>query len=139
MVSIPADGVLVTGDLVHDLEPLFQSSHPRDWLETARKVRAMPFEVFVGGHGNAHRGKDIMDRWIGYVSLMIAEIDAARLRGQTLEDARATITGNLLTWLARDGNGAIIQRTRESLMTEWIINPLEGAVGWGIEMAWARL
>jgi glyoxylase-like metal-dependent hydrolase (beta-lactamase superfamily II) len=139
VVAVPADRVLVTGDLVHGLEPLFQSSHPREWLETLRALRALPFDILIGGHGDSHDDKAIVDKWIRYVEIMVAEIEAAKIRGESFESAHARIEADLLRWLRSDDTGSRIQRSREALMTEWLIGSLDGAVHNGVENAWRRL
>lgn len=63
VLLIPEEKFLITGDLVHDYEPLFWDADIDNWLKVLKKVKALDFDYFAGGHGSAHKGKEIIDLW----------------------------------------------------------------------------
>ena len=82
VVFIPEDKLLVTGDLVHDFEPLFQDADPDSWIRVLDRIKHMDFDYFVGGHGDMHKGKEIINNWSAYVQELITRIREAVREGQ---------------------------------------------------------
>lgn len=55
IVWLPGERVVVTGDVVVRPTPYGFGSFPREWAETLRQIRALPFDVLVPGHGEVQR------------------------------------------------------------------------------------
>jgi glyoxylase-like metal-dependent hydrolase (beta-lactamase superfamily II) len=51
IVWLPSEKIVVTGDVVVHPTPYGFGSYPRDWIDTLGKIRALPFEILVPGHG----------------------------------------------------------------------------------------
>lgn len=67
VLLIPEEKFLITGDLVHDFEPLFWDADIDNWLSVLNKIKSLDFVYFVGGHGDVHKGKEIIDFWKEYI------------------------------------------------------------------------
>jgi glyoxylase-like metal-dependent hydrolase (beta-lactamase superfamily II) len=131
---IPQDKVLVTGDLVHDYEPLFWNAHPDSWIQVLEKIKQLDFDSFVGGHGDMHRGKDIINSWLSYIKELKAKTIAAINEGLTLEAFLNKITPETFTSL-QNGYGERIQKFRLSYMN-YFTGPLPDAVRAEITDIW---
>jgi glyoxylase-like metal-dependent hydrolase (beta-lactamase superfamily II) len=128
------DKVLVTGDLVHDYEPLFQDADPDSWLQVLEKIKQMDFDYFVGGHGDMHKGKNIIYLWQNYMKELKTKTIAAIKEGLTLEAFQNKLTIESFTSL-QNGYGERIQQFRSSYM-EYLTGPLLDAVKDEIAYMW---
>jgi len=135
LVYIPKDKILITGDLVHDLEPLFWNSpDPDAWLVTLRKIRDIDFIMLVGGHGDIQEGKDILIHWTNYMQEIIDLTKEGLHDKKDLKDVLATIPQSLHT-LQQDGYGDRIQQHRTAIM-DLIPGTLSEAVKSEVENLW---
>ncbi|HEX8499738.1 MAG TPA: MBL fold metallo-hydrolase [Pyrinomonadaceae bacterium] len=90
VVHLPAEGILVTGDLVVHPVPYVGNpqSHPAEWGDTLERLLALRHTVIVPGHGPVLRDDAhvrLMRRLFASLSRQVA---AAAARGETLEQAR---------------------------------------------------
>ncbi len=90
VVHLPAEGILVAGDLVIHPVPYVGNpqSHPADWGDTLDRLLALPHAMIVPGHGPVLRDDAyvrLMRRLFASMSRQVAE---AAARGETLEQAR---------------------------------------------------
>ena len=130
LVFIPGDKVLVTGDLVHDYEPLFWDADPDSWVRVLEKLKQIDFEYFVGGHGDMHEGKEIVWAWQGYIRELITKTKAAIQEGLTLETFQKEITTETFPSL-QNGYGERIQKFRTGYMEYWtgsLIDAIKGEI-----------
>jgi cyclase len=134
VVLIPQDEVLVTGDLVHDYEPLFWDADPDSWIETLEKLKQLDFEYFVGGHGDSHHGKDIISLWENYIKELKSKTIGAIKQGLPLAAFQQKITLESFSSL-QNGYGERIQKFRTSCMEYWT-GPLLDAVKDEIAYMW---
>jgi glyoxylase-like metal-dependent hydrolase (beta-lactamase superfamily II) len=51
VVFVPEDRVVVTGELVHGLDPLLMEAYPDEWPATVGKIRELQFDSLAPGHG----------------------------------------------------------------------------------------
>lgn len=134
VVYVPQDKLLVTGDLVHDFEPLFWNADPGSWTQTLGKIKQLDFEYFVGGHGGSHRGKEIINLWQNYVEELKTKTKEAIRQGLTLEVFQKKITLDSFVSL-QNGYAERIQQFRTGYMEYWT-GPLLDAVKDEISYLW---
>jgi glyoxylase-like metal-dependent hydrolase (beta-lactamase superfamily II) len=134
VIFIPQDKVLVTGDLVHDYEPLFWDADPDSWIQVLDKINRIDFDYFVGGHGDKHKGREIVYAWENYLKELIAKTREAIREKQTLENFQRQITAEMFISL-QNGYGQRIQQFREGYM-EYFIGPLTDAIKGEIGFLW---
>jgi glyoxylase-like metal-dependent hydrolase (beta-lactamase superfamily II) len=82
IVWLPSEKIIVTGDVVVHPTPYGFGSYPRDWIETLGKIRALPFEILVPGHGEQQRDD-------AYLQLLQRSLASIR------EQAAAAVAKNL--------------------------------------------
>lgn len=97
VVHLPAERVLITGDLVGTGTPYMGDGYLPDWVETLEQLQGLEFDVILPGHGPAFRERErigflqeyLTDLWVQIVALHAAGVsaeEAARrvdLRGHT--------------------------------------------------------
>lgn len=94
VVWLPAERILAAGDLVVAPIPLVggDQSHVVDWGATLRKLMAMNAGTIVPGHGPIMRDPAYVKRMADLFDVITDRARAAIARGETLPDARKSIT-----------------------------------------------
>ena len=57
---LPAEKILIAGDLLVNPVPFALSSYPTGWLRTLEKIDALDVAVIVPGHGEPLRDKTLL-------------------------------------------------------------------------------
>ncbi len=91
VVFLPAERVLITGDLLTEGIPYMGDSFPVDWVETLEAVKALDFEHVLPGHGKVFRGKAKLSHLQEYLRDLWIEAAKARGRGLSAEQAAREI------------------------------------------------
>jgi glyoxylase-like metal-dependent hydrolase (beta-lactamase superfamily II) len=90
VVYLPAEKVLITGDLVDDL-PYGGHGNPREWLATLRELEKIDFEIMIPGHGRVRHGKDHLRVIIRLVESILEQVGAAVATGADLETTQKQV------------------------------------------------
>jgi cyclase len=93
VVHLPAEGVLVAGDLVIWPVPYVGApqSHPGEWGATLKKLLALRPAVIVPGHGPVLRDASYLKLMADLFESIRRQVEAAVARGESLEQARASV------------------------------------------------
>lgn len=93
VVHLPAEGIVVAGDLVIHPVPYVGNpqSHPGDWGATLAKLLALKHTMIVPGHGPVLRDDAYVQLMSRLFSSMHQQVAAAAARGETLEQVRKTV------------------------------------------------
>jgi len=92
VVYVPAQRILVTGDLLVAPTPLAFNSHPREWIGALDHLLALRPAIIVPGHGPVMTDTTYLARVRDLLVGAVAAVDSARARGLTLEQTRDTVT-----------------------------------------------
>lgn len=136
VLLIPEEKFLITGDLVHDYEPLFWDADIDNWLLVLNKIKSMDFDYFVGGHGDIHKGKEIIDSWMGYIEEVKSKTLRAIKEGMSLTEFQKSISLESLASLQRSDYGKRIQHFRSSFMGDVMAGPFLEAIRGQLEFVW---
>ena len=124
VVHLPADDILITGDLVVWPVPLVgdPQSHIRAWSETLKAAIALKPQVIVPGHGPVlkdPRYLDLLSRMFGAIHDQVTGLVG---RGETLESVRKTVSvDEYRKQLAGDS------AMRGLLFSNYVLRPAVGA------------
>jgi glyoxylase-like metal-dependent hydrolase (beta-lactamase superfamily II) len=88
VVWLPAQKVLISGDVVVAPFPFGFGSYPADWLRTLERLRAYNFEVLVPGHGLPQRDRAYLDRLGAAIAEVRGKVAPLAAQGLSLEDVR---------------------------------------------------
>ena len=93
VVHLPAEGVLVAGDLVIWPVPYvgYPQSHPGEWGATLKKLLALRPAVIVPGHGPVLGDTGHMSLLADLFDSIKRQVEAAVARGESLEQTRKSV------------------------------------------------
>ncbi|HWS90342.1 MAG TPA: MBL fold metallo-hydrolase [Pyrinomonadaceae bacterium] len=93
VVHLPAEGILIAGDLVIHPVPYVGNpqSHPGDWGETLEKMLALKHMMIVPGHGPVLRDDSYVKLMSNLFASMKRQVAAAVARGETIEQVRKSV------------------------------------------------
>ena len=94
VVHLPAEGVLIAGDLVIHPVPYVGNpqSHPGEWGETLERLLALKHDVIVPGHGPVLRDDAYVRQMARLFASMSRQAAAGAARGETLEQVRKGVS-----------------------------------------------
>ncbi|MFQ5526741.1 MAG: MBL fold metallo-hydrolase [Thermoanaerobaculia bacterium] len=123
LVYLPAERVLVTGDMLPARLPYMGDGHLLEWATTLESLEDLEIDVFVPGHGDAFESRD----WIGHLQAYLRDLwqKAAELHAQGVPPAEAAeridLTGHSAHYPQIEGPGAsphAVERVYELLDAE---------------------
>lgn len=93
VVHLPAEGIVIAGDLVIHPVPYVGNpqSHPGDWGATLEKLLALKHTMIVPGHGPVLRDDAYVQLMSRLFLSMKQQVAAAAARGETLEQVRKSV------------------------------------------------
>jgi cyclase len=92
---LPAEKVLITGDLVTNGIPFMRDAYPVEWADTLQELVKLDWDKAICGHGPVQEGKGQLLKLIAYMKDLVADVKDAVGKGMTLDQARDTITKDL--------------------------------------------
>jgi len=94
LVYLPADQILVTGDLLVHPIPYFFGGFPVDFPRTLRAMAQIDARTIVPGHGEVQRNKDYIFRVVDLLETVNALIEKEINEGRTLEEVGQSVPGS---------------------------------------------
>ncbi|MBX7222544.1 MAG: MBL fold metallo-hydrolase [Blastocatellia bacterium] len=92
VVSLPADGIVITGDLVVWPVPLVGSTaYPLDFGATLEKLLALHPKIMIPGHGPVMQDDRYVKLLADLLKSLKQQVTAAVARGETLEQVRKSV------------------------------------------------
>lgn len=88
---LPKQRIVVTGDVVVAPTPFGFFSFPEDWVGVLQKLKALDFALLVPGHGEPQADAAYLDRLIGTLTDVRAQVGPLARQGLTLEEVRAKL------------------------------------------------
>ncbi len=95
VVFLPAERVLVTGDVLDDL-PFSGHGYPREWIAALSALERLDFDIILPGHGQIREGKEHLRRVRDFFTAIVEQVDAAVREKKSLADTQAAI--DLTSW-----------------------------------------
>ena len=91
---LPKERVVATGDLLHGWMPFMGDSYPSEWVATLDALDKLEFDHIIGGHG-AVKPRAHLTFFRNYLADLIAAVRTARDRGETLDQAKTSVSAAL--------------------------------------------
>ena len=91
VVYLPAERVLITGDLLLPGVPFMGDGFPAEWVGTLEQLKALDFDVIVPGHGAPFRDRAKIDHLQAYLGDLWTRVSEAHGQGVSAEDAATSI------------------------------------------------
>lgn len=102
---LPAERILVTGDLLVNPVSFALSSYPTEWLQTLEFLDGLDAATIVTGHGEPLRSEDLLQATMEVMRVLLARGREAHARGLSADEARAAIEPELEPLMRRITNG----------------------------------
>ncbi len=87
VVHLPAERVVVTGDLLGAGPSYLGDAFLTEWPATLDRLRALDFDWVLPGHGDAFRGTDRIDHLQAYLSDFWTQVKTLHDQGLSAEEA----------------------------------------------------
>jgi glyoxylase-like metal-dependent hydrolase (beta-lactamase superfamily II) len=116
VVFVPEDRVVVTGDLVHGLDPLLMEAYPDEWPITVGKVAELDFDSLVPGHGPVQHGRAMLTLFKDYLTELNQLVKEGVTDGKNLVTLQSEVAPERLHSLSNQSFGRMMQRNREELL-----------------------
>lgn len=89
-VYLPAEKILITGDLLDDM-PYTGDGSPRELVATLEKLDKLDFEIVVPGHGGIEHGHDHLRLVARMFGSIVSQVDADVRAGLTLDETKKKV------------------------------------------------
>jgi glyoxylase-like metal-dependent hydrolase (beta-lactamase superfamily II) len=99
---LPNERIVVTGDVVVSPTPFGFFSFPEDWIGVLERLKAMDHALLVPGHGEPQADTTYLDRLIGTLRDVRAQVGPLARQGLTLEQVRERVDYSAQTDLFGD-------------------------------------
>jgi cyclase len=93
IVYLPAEKILVTGDLLDHPVPFAFDGYPSEWIQTLERMSQLDATTIVPGHGEVLHDKVFLNQVIDLMKSVVAQVNDQLNRNEnaTLEDVRKSI------------------------------------------------
>jgi glyoxylase-like metal-dependent hydrolase (beta-lactamase superfamily II) len=91
VVILPAERIVISGDLVVHPFPYGYSDQPLEWRRTLESLHALDFDVLVPGHGDVQRGKAYLASVIALLRSVHEQVAGGIAAGLDLAGVRARV------------------------------------------------
>lgn len=91
VVYLPAERVLITGDLLLPGVPFMGDGFVSEWVGTLEALKSLDFDVVVPGHGAPFTDRERIDHLQAYLGDLWARTSEAHAQGLSVEEAAASI------------------------------------------------
>ena len=92
VVWLPAERVVITGDVLVSPVPFSFGSFLGDWTGTLKAIRALPAQVIIPGHGMPQRDWSYLDLVSRLIDSTLVQVKAAVAQGKDLEATRKAVS-----------------------------------------------
>lgn len=116
VIFIPEDRVVVTGDLLHGLDPLLFEAYPDEWPATLERVGKLEFDIVVPGHGPIEHGRTTLNPFREYLTELNRLVREGISAGKSLSTLQAELIPARFRSLDNQDFGQTLQRNREALL-----------------------
>jgi glyoxylase-like metal-dependent hydrolase (beta-lactamase superfamily II) len=77
VVYLPAEKIVITGDVSQAGVPDTRHSYPVEWLGVLHSITALDWTTNIPGHGKVQNGKETMNSFISYLNDLISGVKTA--------------------------------------------------------------
>lgn len=138
VVWLPRQKIVVTGDIVVAPFPFGFGSYPADWIATLARIKGLPFQTLVPGHGAPQHDRGYLDTISSALTEVRAEVGPLAAQGLSLDEVRkrADLSAQLRTfggddpwmrhWVADYWLGPIVASAYKEARGQPIVQSLKG-------------
>lgn len=113
IVYLPAEKIVLTGDMLESGVPKMRSAYPNQWLSALESIQKLDWNIAIPGHGGVQRNKEAINGFVAYLQDLVAGVKQAAARGMTADEAVKSVDLSKHSKLPNyeDRNADAIRRT----------------------------
>lgn len=92
VVYLPTQKVLISGDIIHGIQPVTKDGYLVEWIAAIDKLEKLDFRTVIGGHGDVLHDRAHFDLWKLYFNDLLHETAQSFASGESLDAARKRLT-----------------------------------------------
>lgn len=119
---LPRQRIVVTGDIVVSPVPFGFYSYPESWIAVLQRLKGIGFALLVPGHGEPMQDSAYLDRLIGTISDIRAQVGPLARQGLSLDDVRGRVDFTAQTEIF-----GTTPRLRSGFQSLWLAPMVENA------------
>jgi cyclase len=112
IVYLPADKIVLTGDVLESQVPMMAGSYPMKWIGVLESIDKLDWNFVIPGHGEVQQGRESLEEFKAYLTDLAAGAKQAADKGLTQEQAAKSIDLSKYSKMPHfaDRNPASVQR-----------------------------
>ena len=87
IVYLPAEKIVLTGDVLESGVPIMRSAYPVQWLAVLESIGKLDWNVVIPGHGGVQRNRETLTGFTAYLHDLVAGVKEAVAKGMTVDEA----------------------------------------------------
>jgi cyclase len=113
IVYLPAEKIVLTGDVLESGVPMMRSAYPVEWLGVLESIEKLDWNIVIPGHGGIQRNKETIDGFAAYLQDLVAGVKQAAAKGMTANEAVKSVDLSKYSKMPNydDRNADAIRRT----------------------------
>jgi cyclase len=113
IVYLPAEKIVLTGDVLESGVPMMRSAYPVEWLGVLQSIEKLDWNIVIPGHGGIQRNKETIDGFAAYLQDLVAGVKEAAAKGVTADEAVKSVDLSKYSKMPsyEDRNADAIRRT----------------------------
>jgi cyclase len=87
IVYLPAEKIVLTGDVLESGVPIMRSAYPVQWLGVLESIGKLDWNTVIPGHGGVQRNRETLTGFSAYLQDLVAGVKEAVANGMTVDEA----------------------------------------------------
>lgn len=123
LVFLPAEKVLISGDLVFKPFPYALSVYPTEWLRALEQIDALDAAIIVPGHGEPMRDELHLQATMAVLRELLRQGSDAKKKGMNVETAKDFIFTNMRDLMIKmTGDSPSAHAAFKTQMVDWFLH-----------------
>jgi cyclase len=91
VVYLPAEKIVLTGDMLESGVPMMRSAYPVEWLGALESIGKLDWNIVIPGHGGIQRNRETINGFAAYLQDLVSGVKQAAAKGMTVDEAVKTV------------------------------------------------
>jgi glyoxylase-like metal-dependent hydrolase (beta-lactamase superfamily II) len=113
VVYLPAEKIVLTGDVLESGVPIMRSAYPVKWLGVLESIEKLDWSLVIPGHGGIQRNRETINGFAAYLRDLVAGVKQAAAKGMTADESVKSVDLSKYSKMPNfeDRNADAIRRT----------------------------
>ncbi len=123
LLYLPAEKILISGDLVIKPFPFALSVYPTEWLRALEQVDALDASIIVPGHGDPMKDESHLRATMAVLRELLRQGKEAKAKGLDADAAKEAIFPGLHELMVRmTGDAPAVQQAFKTQLVDWFLH-----------------